>query len=188
MIEKTSFLNISEIHKLGFKSIGSNVLISRFASFYYPKNIDIGNNVRIDDYCIFSGNIKLGNYIHISAYSALYGKYGIEMEDFTGLSPRCTVFSASDDFSGNFMIGPLVPEEYTKKVKGEVTIKRFSQVGAGSIIMPGITLSEGVAIGALSLVRNDLKEWSIYAGNPLRFIKIREKELVKFYERMSNGE
>lgn len=185
MIKQTSFYTKSELQKIGFKSVGSNVLISRFARFYSPEKIDLGSNVRIDDYCIFSGSIKLGNYIHISAISALYGKFGIEMEDFTGLSPRCTVFSANDDFGGNFLIGPMVPEQYINQTVGKVTIKRFSQVGAGAIIMPGVTLNEGVVVGSMSLVKKDLEEWSIYAGNPLRFIKQREKGLLQFYKRIS---
>ena len=185
MIKQTSFYTKSELQRIGFKSVGSNVLISRFARFYSPENISFGSNVRIDDYCIFSGRINLGNYIHISAFSALYGKFGIKMEDFTGLSPRCTVFSANDDFGGNFLIGPMVSEQYINQTVGEVTIKRFTQVGAGTIIMPGVTLHEGVAIGSMSLVKKDIEEWNIYAGNPLRFIKKREKGLLQFYERIS---
>ena len=97
---QNSFYSTQELFTLGFKAIGQNVLISRFARFYGIGNIEIGNNVRIDDFCILSGNIKLGSNIHISAYTALYGRFGIEMEDYSGLSPRCTVFSATDDFSG----------------------------------------------------------------------------------------
>ena len=77
----TSFYSREELSVLGFHSIGENCKISRKASFYSIQNISIGNNVRIDDYCILSGHIKLGNNIHISAYVALYGAKGIEFED-----------------------------------------------------------------------------------------------------------
>ena len=90
----TSFFSELELNDLGLKSFGKNVQISRFARIYNAHEIEIGNNVRIDDFCILSGNIKLHNYIHISAHTILYGKFGIEMEDYSGLSPRCTVFSA----------------------------------------------------------------------------------------------
>ena len=156
-------------------------MISRKASIYSPQKIKIGSHVRIDDFCVLSGDIVLGNYIHISPYTALYGHKGIEMEDFTGLSPRCTVLSASDDFGGNYLISPMVPEKCTNVTGGKVTLKRFVQVGAGSIIMPGITLNEGVAIGAMSLVKMDVAAWGIYAGNPLRFIREREKGLLNLY-------
>ena len=93
-----SFYTNNELAQIGFKSLGENILLSKKASIYGAKDISIGNNVRIDDFCILSGVINLGSNIHISAYCALYGAYGINMEDYTGLSPRCTVFSATDDF------------------------------------------------------------------------------------------
>ncbi len=170
---------IGELKELGFKKIGTNVLISRFARFYNPESMKIGNNVRIDDFCILSGKIILGNYIHISAYSSLYGKFGIEMKDYSGLSPRCTVLSASDDFSGNYLIGPMVPPDYTNIRGGKVTIGKYVQVGANSVVFPNINIGEGVAIGALSLINKSLESWKIYAGIPAKYIKERSKYLIK---------
>ncbi|PWD97756.1 acyltransferase [Marinilabilia rubra] len=175
------FLSEEELKKMSFKRIGCNVLISDKASIYSPETIEIGSNVRIDDFCILSGHIMLGSYIHISAYSALYGKFGIEMEDFTGLSPRCTVFSASDDFSGEYMISPMVPGKLTNVTGGKVKIKRFTQIGAGTVILPNVTLNEGTAIGAMSLIKNDIPEWEIHGGCPARFIKQRKKDILHLY-------
>lgn len=179
-----SFYANEELALLGLNRYGENVLISRKASLYSPEKINIGNNVRIDDFCILSGEITLFDNIHISAYSALYGKYGIIMEDYTGLSPRCAIFSASDDFGGNFLISPMNPEMYTNVIGGLVTIKKFSQVGTCSVIMPDLTINEGVVIGAMSFVKESLKEWAIYAGNPLRYIKQRNKGLLKYYDEL----
>jgi galactoside O-acetyltransferase len=173
-----SFFLPDELSQLGFKSIGNNVLISRFARFYGTENMEIGNHVRIDDFCILSGKIKLGSYIHISAYCALYGQYGIKMEDYTGLSPRCTLFSAIDDFSGNYLIGPMVKEEYTNITRGQITIKQYSQIGAGTVIFPKITIDEGVAVGAMSLIKKNLEKWTIYAGIPAKKKRERNKQLL----------
>lgn len=182
----TSFLSRSELKEIGFKEIGENVLISRFARFYNIKNSSIGNNVRIDDFCILSGNIVLKDFIHISAYCALYGKGGIFMHSFTGLSPRTTVFSQSDDFSGEYLIGPMVHEKYTNVTSGKVEIGEFSQVGANSIIMPNVNIEDGVAVGALSLVNKSLSSWGVYAGIPASFIKERKKDLIKLKEDFFN--
>ena len=83
-MKHSSFYSEEELLKIGFKSIGKGCLISRKTSFYGVDKISIGNNVRIDDFCILSGNITLGNNIHISAYVALYGAEGIVFEDYTG--------------------------------------------------------------------------------------------------------
>jgi galactoside O-acetyltransferase len=175
----TSFYAEEELAELGLKKYGNNVLISRKCSIYSPEKISLGDNVRIDDFCILSGNITLGSYIHISAYCALFGSFGIEMENYTGLSPRCTIFSASDDFSGDCLIGPMVDKSKTNITGGKVLIKKYSQIGACSTILPAIIINEGVAVGAMSLVNKDLDEWGIYAGIPVQKIKERSKGLLK---------
>ena len=173
-----SFYTSNELKKLKFKKIGENNLISRLARFYDIKNIEIGSNVRIDDFCILSGIIKLGNYVHISAYTALYAKFGIELEDYTGLSPRCTVFSASDDYSGNYLIGPMVETQYVHIIGGKVTLKQYSQLGSNCVVLPGVTVMEGAAVGALSLIVHDLEPWKIYKGIPAKFFKERSKKIL----------
>ena len=52
---------------LDWKAFGENVLISRKASLYSPQTISLGNKVRIDEFCILSGLIEIGNFVHISA-------------------------------------------------------------------------------------------------------------------------
>jgi len=178
-MSQSSFYTTEEVSQLGFKSIGANVLISRFARFYGIGNMEIGNNVRIDDFCILSGKVKLGSYIHISAYCALYGQFGIELEDYTGLSPRCTLFSATDDFSGDYLIGPMIPDEYTHVTGGKIWIQKYSQIGANTVILPNVTIQEGVAVGTMSLVKTSLPEWTICFGVPAKPGRERSKELLK---------
>lgn len=177
---QTSFYSEEELLLMGFRSIGKDCMISRKASLYGVGKMSIGNNVRIDDFCILSGNITLGNNIHISAYVALYGAKGIVFEDYTGISARSTIYSAMDDFSGNYLIGPIHPEEYTHVVGGKVTIKAFSQIGANVLIFPYLTIGEGCVIGACSMVRKDLEPWGIYYGIPVKRVNDRKKDLLKF--------
>ena len=177
-----SFYSRDELAGLGLKSYGENVLISRFARFYSPGTIEIGSHVRIDDFCILSGTIKLGSHIHISAYSALYGKFGIVMEDYSGLSPRCTVFSATDDFSGDYLIGPMINESLTNVTGGEVRIGRYVQLGSGCTVMPAVNIGEGVAVGAMSLILQGLDPWKIYKGIPAFYHKERSKNLLRKYK------
>lgn len=176
----TSFYTQEELLALGFNYVGENVLISRKTSIYGPNRMSFGNNVRIDDFCILSGEITIGSNIHIGAYCGLYGANGIVMEDYTGLSPRCTLFSATDDFSGNFLISPMSPDEYCNVKGGRILIKRYSQVGSGTTIMPNLIIEEGVAVGAMSFVNRSLDEWTIYAGIPARKIRLRSKRMLQF--------
>lgn len=176
----TSFYSGEELNNFDFKSIGNDCKISRKASFHGTQNISIGNNVRVDDFCILSSNIILSLNIHISAYMALYGAEEIKLEDYTGMSPRCMIYSAMDDFSGDFLIGPIHPEEYIDVTGGKALVKKYSQIGANSVIFPNLTISEGVVVGACSMVKQNLALWGIYAGILVRKLKDRAMSMLKF--------
>ncbi|OQX73028.1 MAG: galactoside O-acetyltransferase [Bacteroidetes bacterium 4484_249] len=177
-MSNTSFYNREELLQMGFKSLGENVLISSNANFYSPETIEIGNNTRIDDFCLLTGRVIIGNYVHVSAYTSLYGKYGIELKDYSGLSPRVTIFSASDDFYGEYAVGPLLPQNITNVQGSKVTIGKYVQVGSGCTVLPGVQIDEGAAVGAMSLVNKNIPEWKIAAGIPAKIINERKKELV----------
>lgn len=175
----SSFYSNDELQKIGFKHIGTNVLLSRNANIYGANNIEIGNNVRIDDFCILSGNIILGNYIHIAAYSALFGgKSGIVMEDFSGLSSRCVIYGDSDDYSGEALTNPMIPDLYRQVWGGKVILKRHVILGTGVSVLPNVTVGEGTAIGSMSLINKSLDSWGIYAGIPCKKISDRKKIIL----------
>lgn len=176
-----AFLSPAQLKNIGFASYGENVCISDKASFYGVERINIGSHVRIDDFCVLSagaGGITLGNYIHIAVYNSLIGKGKILLEDFCNLSSRVSIYSSNDDYSGSFMTNPMVPSAFTDVQHADVHLKKHTIVGSGSVILPGVVLHEGVAVGALSLINKDCESFSIYVGNPARKIKDRKKDLL----------
>lgn len=175
-----SFYSKKELQTIGFKSIGDNVKLSRKASVYSPQFISIGNNVRIDDFCILSGNITIGSHVHVSAYVALYGSKGIVLEDYCGISAKSIVYSAMDDFSGDYLIGPIHHREKTNVTGGLVRIRKYSQIGAGVIVFPNLEIGEGTVIGALSLVLHSVDDWGVYCGIPCKRLKDRNQGLLKY--------
>ena len=182
-----AFLTLMQLQNMGFRSLGTNVLISDKVSLYGVTNITIGSNVRIDDFCILSAGgegIELGSYVHIACYCSLIGKAPISLGDFSGLSSRVSIYSSSDDYSGCSMTNPMVPEAYTSVDHRPVEIGRHSIVGAGTVILPGVTLGEGCAIGALSLVTKDCTAFGIYSGVPARLIKRRDQGLLELEKQL----
>ena len=176
---KTSFYTEEELAEIGLASFGMDVRISRNAKFYSPGEIRIGNHVRIDDFCILSGRISIGNYVHINPYSGLFASdSGIVLEDYVNLASKITMYAISDDYSGETMTSPLVPEKYKKLTKAKIVIGKYTIVGTGTSILPGVCIGEGCAIGSMSLVKASLDSWGIYAGIPCRYIKPRSKNLL----------
>lgn len=166
----------------GFRALGRNVRIARNCTIVGAENISIGDNVRIDGYCTLvaagNGYIELGSFIHIGGYCVLLAGAGITMADFSGLSWGVQVYTKSDDFSGRHLTNPTVPAHYTGVKGGKVVLERHAIVGAGSVILPKVTLGEGVAVGALSLVTKSLAAWGIYSGMPAARIKARSRDLL----------
>ena len=178
----TSFYNTKELKSLGFKKIGENVKISKKTSFYGISRISIGNNVRIDDFCVLSagkGGIEIGNYVHIAIFSSLQGEGKITLEDFVGISSRVSIFSSNDDYFGEFMSNPTVPSKFTSVTNSPVTLKKHVLVGSGAVLLPGIIVNTGAVIGALSLVLKDCDEFFIYKGNPVKKLLKRSDMLLE---------
>ena len=177
------FLTRAALEQMGFAAVGANVLISDKASIYNPAKISLGSHVRIDDFCIVSageGGIEFGNYVHIACYVSLIGSALIRVGDYVGISSKSAVYSSSDDYSGNFLVGPTIPNQFKNVDNRPVIFEPHSLIGAGTIVLPGVSVGEGTAVGALSLVTKNLDPWGIYIGSPIKFIKNRSKAMLDF--------
>lgn len=176
-----------QLVEMGFARVGQNPRISTKASFYGVERIELGDNVRIDDFCTLSagaGGIKLGNCIHIALYSSIVGAGRVELGDYANISGRVSIYSSSDDYSGEWMTNPMVPDEFTNVTHAPINIGKHCIIGAGAVVLPGVVLGDGAAVGALSLVNKSLAEWQIYAGQPAKRIKSRSKNAIKLQEKL----
>lgn len=175
-----AYLTNEELKKLGFKYLGKNVLISDKASIYDPEKIEVGDNSRIDDFCVISGSLKFGHNVYVGPLSLIAGgDLGIIFEDFTTLAYNVKIFTQSDDYSGHTLTNSTVPKKYKKEKKEAVIVKRHSIIGAGACILPGVVLETGTSIGAMSLILKSTEPWGIYAGNPAKRLKDRKKDLLQ---------
>lgn len=184
-----TFLSEEELKQLGLKAYGCDVLIGRHAVLYNPDKLCIGNHVRIDDFTIISGNVTLENYIHISQFCGLYGgEKGIVMEDYSGLSSKCSVYAVSDDYSGASMTNPMIPEKYKPyAISGTVRIKKHAIVGCNSVVLPDVIIEEGTAIGSMSLCNKSTEPWSIYMGIPARCKGERKRDILMLERQFLEG-
>lgn len=164
-MKMSGFYSKEELEAMHFKSLGKNVSISRKASLYHTEEMEIGNNVRIEDFCVLNGNITIGNNVTIAA--------------------RVSIHSGTDDYSGRSLFGCFAPMEYRiYRYAEQVTIKRHVLIGDGAVIMPGVVISEGTSIGAMSFVKDDTEEWSVCAGVPAKKIKNRYRDVARLYEQV----
>ena len=176
------YFSEDELKEFGFRSVGKNVLIAKNCTIIGLENISIGNNVRIDGFSTItaaqSGYMDIGSYVHIGGYCAIFAGAGVVMKDFSGLSQGVKIYSTSDDYSGSVMTNPTVPVEYTGVIRKAVSVEKHAIVGSQTIIMPGVVVAEGCAVGANSLITKDTESWSIYFGSPAKKLKSRKKTII----------
>ena len=185
------FLTKRELSRVGLKSVGKNVCISSKASFYNPARISIGDNSRIDDFCILSagsGGIAIGKYVHIGCHSYLLGQGAITLEDFSGISGRVAIYSSNEDYSGNSLTNPTVPEIYRNVSHGKVILRKHAIVGAGAVILPNVEIDVGAVVAALSLVKDNCNEFGVYAGIPAKMICSRRRNLLELEKEFLNAQ
>src|SRR5690606_4358391 len=100
----------------------------------------------------------------------------INIEDGAWVASRCLILCHKRDMSGYY-----VGDDYNRLpyVRREVTLKKGSVIGMGSIILPGVTIGEGSVIAAGSLVTKDVPPWTVAGGSPakvMRVLPFREKQ------------
>lgn len=175
-----AFYSDQELQQFGFKRLGSNVKVSTKASIYRPHEMEIGDNSRIDDFCLLSGKILIGKNVHLAAFSNVSaGECSVTFQDFSGLAYGCHVFTGSDDYSGKTLTNPTIPLEYKGLTEANVTLGRHVIIGTNSVIFPGVIIAEGCSVGALSMVTKSTEPWGIYFGAPARRIKERSNNLLE---------
>ena len=175
-----AYLTQSQLDALGFKALGKNVKISDKAAIYNPEQIAIGDNSRIDDFCIVSGKVSIGRFCHITPMCLVAGGTpGIALDDFSTLAYGVKIFSQSDDYSGETMVNSLIPKKFKKELFAPVSLGRQTVVGAGAIIMPGVILAEGCSVGTMALLTKSTQPWGIYAGIPAKRLKERKRDLLQ---------
>ncbi len=186
-----AYLTTEQLKEIGFKRLGKNVKISDKASIYNPENIEIDDYSRIDDFCVLSGKLKIGKYVHIAPQCLVAGgDEGITFSDFCGLAYQGQIFTQSDDYTGLNLTNPNIPSKYTKIFKKKVFLGKHVIIGAGSMVFPGVHIAEGCSVGAMTLVNKSTEAWGIYVGNPAKRIKERKQDLLElenlFLEEIKN--
>jgi acetyltransferase-like isoleucine patch superfamily enzyme len=175
------YLGSAELESLGIKRVGRNVAVHSTSVLVGLENISIGNHVRVDPFsCLIAGTgrIEIGNHVHIASHVFLSGAEGIEVGEFSSFSRGVTIYTRNEDYSGLALTNPTIPVKYLRLVSGPVVVGRHAVVGAMTVVFPRVSIGEGSATGALSLIKDDLEPWTIYAGVPARRLRERSRDLL----------
>jgi galactoside O-acetyltransferase len=180
MSKAEQYFSESELSALGLASCGRHVFISRLATIASPERLHIGSRVRIDAFSTIIGAapVTIGHHVHIGSSVTINAAAPVNIGNYSGISSGVKLFTTDDDYGGSFLTGPTVPPEFTNVRTAGVTLEEHCVIGANSVILPGVVLENGVAVGALSLVKTSLPAWGVYGGVPAQLLKARSKDLL----------
>lgn len=131
--------------------------------------IIIGNHSVIDSFVKIKpaggmGDIIIGDHVVINSGCVLYSGNGITIGNNVAIAANCVFAPVNHAVSSK---DRLIREQGFMASKGGILIEEDVWIGAGCVLLDGAVLRRGCVIGAMSLVRSEVPEYSINAGNPL---------------------
>ena len=148
---RASFFHPSSI--IEATEIGSGVTIWQYVVIL--SGAKIGNDVNICSHCFIEGDVEIGNRVTIKNGVQLWN--GIKVEDNVFIGPNVTFSNDRYPRSKN--------EMYEQE---KIIVRNGASIGAGAVILPGISIGDSAIIGAGSVVTKDVEPYTIVAGNPAK--------------------
>lgn len=144
------------------------------------EHIRFGQNIIIDDFVFIyaADEHVIGDHVHISSFTSITGGGKLHMGDFVTVSSGCRIFTGTDDFTGTGLVNSTIPPEYRSVTRGKVVLEKHVAIGANTVVLPDVTIGEGCAVGAGSVVTRDLDPWGICVGSPARRVRGRPQQAI----------
>ena len=181
------FLSREALERLGFRSLGQEVLIHATVVIVDCAKISLGSRVRIDPYVVIStrGGVEFGDNIHLGSHCVMAGASAVHVGDFVNISHHVGIYTTNEDVSGRTLSHPTIGSPHARTAP--IVFERHVMVGAGSLVLPGARLGEGAILGAMSRTARPLRPWSIYSGVPARKTSERRRDVFAQAEAYLEG-
>ena len=114
-----------------------------------------------------TGNIVIGKNTVINSGCVIYSGNGVAIGAGVAIAANCTLAPVNHEVGDRNL--PFRSQGFSTS-KGGIIIEDDVWIGAGCTLLDGSILRRGCVVGAMSLVRGELPEFSIFGGNPLREI------------------
>jgi len=138
-----------------------------------PEWSKIKNEVgtQFNEFCILRGkeNITLGTDVWIGYFTLIDGSGGLVVGNHVAISSGVHIYTHDTSFH-KALNTPKQPDA-SHVHRAPVRIGNNVQIGANSVVLPGVTIGDNVIIGACSLVNRDIPSNSIAVGNPCKIKK-----------------
>lgn len=161
-----------------FKHWGDHSALGRPSRVFSPSAISVGHHTVFNDGVILTAwpeygwdaEIEIGNNCTIGAFNHITAAKKIVIGDGFLSGKWVTITDNSHgEMSREDMNLPPAKRKVTSK--GPVIIGKNVWIGDKATILPGVTIGDGVVIGANSVVTHDIPSYCVAAGNPAKVIR-----------------
>ena len=118
-----------------------------------------------------SGDVVIGKHCVINSGCVLYTGNGISIGDHVSIAANCTFAPVNHEYRSR---DRLIQQQGFGPGKGGIVIEDDVWIGANCVLLDGARLRQGCVIGAGSVVRSEVRPYSINVGQPLRFVGWRQ--------------
>lgn len=113
-------------------------------------------------YTDFGKNIRVGRNVFINHACTFMDRGGITIEDNVLIGPKVNLITINH---------PLDPAKRQSTISTPIVIKKNAWLGAGAMILPGVTVGENSIVSAGAIVTKDVPPNTVVAGVPAKMIK-----------------
>lgn len=163
-----------EFRRDEFRSLGSNVVFEAGVLVFHPENIEIGSNVYVGHHAILKGYhqglLRIGDDTWIGQQCFFHSAGGLEIGKAVGVGPGVRIITSTHEDPG-----PEHPIMEGQLQFGPVRVGDGADLGMGCQVLPGVTIGQGVQVGAGAVVTEDLPDFAVAAGVPARVIRYRNE-------------
>lgn len=117
----------------------------------------IGENCNLCSHCFIENEVEIGNNVTIKCGVQIWDGMKIEDNVFIGANVTFT----NDKYPRSKQAYELLP----------IKIMKGASIGAGAVILGGVTIGENAMIGIGSVVTKDVPAGEVWVGNPAHFLK-----------------
>ncbi|MEL6840668.1 MAG: sugar O-acetyltransferase [Pseudomonadota bacterium] len=121
----------------------------------------------------FGTHVHLGKWVFVNAGATFLDSNTITIGDHAALGPNVQLITASHPKRPEDRILPKpggVPPFDVINIAKPIVVGSYAWIGAGAIVMPGVTVGDGAIVGAGAVVTKDVPDRMIAVGNPARVI------------------
>jgi maltose O-acetyltransferase len=123
----------------------------------------------------YGTQVRLGAWVFVNSGALFNDCAPITLGDHVTVGPRVMFLTASHPIRPEARLLPAEPGRMppfrTVTTARPVTVERDVWIGAGAILLPGVTVGEGSVIGAGSVVTRSVPPRTVVAGNPARRLR-----------------